>query len=121
MELSREQLNQQDYVDNAIMNLIYDLVPDTTSYDGEIVGEIRDALITHYNLPDGFYPSVEDDDKPTVVKEVFQITTYSDEGLGDHIEYLKNEILEREDVSYADVSVVSSEYTRKMFPEDEEE
>jgi len=61
MELSRKQMDQQDYVDNAIMNLIYDLVPDRMTYDGELVGEIRDAIIARYDLSDEFYPSVTEE------------------------------------------------------------
>jgi len=65
-ELTQAQLKQQDFVDNTIYQAIVDLVAnfktctDDLKYDGEVVGEIRDIIIDRYNLPDEFYPSVEE-------------------------------------------------------------
>jgi hypothetical protein len=60
-DLTGEELLQQDFVDNTIMNIIYKLLADFNGtadeeYNGELVGDIRDLIINHYNLPREFYP-----------------------------------------------------------------
>lgn len=46
MELTNEQIERQDFVDNAIFNLINELIPSgkEMGWDIETIGEIRDAI-----------------------------------------------------------------------------
>ena len=46
MELTEQQIDRQDFVDNAIFNLINELVPSDNEmgWDIEAIGEIRDAI-----------------------------------------------------------------------------
>ena len=46
MELTEQQIERQDFVDNAIFNLIDELVPSDKEmeWDIEAIGEIRDAI-----------------------------------------------------------------------------
>jgi len=46
-ELSRKELDQQDFIDNSIMELINTVNPSSEEikYSGNIVGKIRDTLI----------------------------------------------------------------------------
>lgn len=46
MELTEQQIERQDFVDNAIFNLISELVPSDKEmeWDIEAIGEIRDAI-----------------------------------------------------------------------------
>ncbi len=46
MELTTQQIERQDFVDNAISNLINELIPSDNEMDWDIeaIGEIRDAI-----------------------------------------------------------------------------
>lgn len=46
MELTDQQIARQDFVDNAIHNLINDLIPSDKEmeWDIESIGEVRDAI-----------------------------------------------------------------------------
>ena len=46
MELTEQQIERQDFVDNGIFNLIKELVPSDKEmeWDIEAIGEIRDAI-----------------------------------------------------------------------------
>jgi DNA polymerase sigma len=46
-EFTREELDKQDFIDNAIMKLINKVNPTTVKikYDGHIVSKVREALI----------------------------------------------------------------------------
>jgi len=46
MELTRRQIERQDFVDNAIYNLINELIPSDKKMEWDIdaIGEIRDAI-----------------------------------------------------------------------------
>lgn len=46
MELTDEQIERQDYVDNAIFSLICDVNPSDTEleWDIELIGNVRDAI-----------------------------------------------------------------------------
>lgn len=65
MELTEQQIERQDFVDNAIFNLIDELVPSDKEmeWDIEAIGEIRDAiqsqLVTRGFCTDqDFYPYI---------------------------------------------------------------
>ena len=67
MELTRQQIIQQDFVDNAIFNLINEIVPSDKEmeWDIEIIGEIRDAIQTKLVergicSEQEFYPYIEE-------------------------------------------------------------
>ena len=85
-ELTREQLNRQDYVDNMIWELVENLEPNKIElpdnsllvgirYDAEVAGEIRDIIENalwekvgkfHYKNRDefemAFYPYLKEED-----------------------------------------------------------
>ena len=46
-EMTNEQLERQDFVDNAIFSLIQEINPtsQTISWDIEMIGNIRDAIV----------------------------------------------------------------------------
>ena len=46
-EMTDEQLERQDFVDNAIFSLIQDINPtaEAISWDIEMIGNIRDAIV----------------------------------------------------------------------------
>jgi len=46
-EFTRQELDQQDFIDNSIMELINKVNPtdNNITYSGQIVGKVRDALI----------------------------------------------------------------------------
>lgn len=46
MELTSQQLERQDFVDNAIFDLVNELIPSNNEmkWDIEVIGEIRDAI-----------------------------------------------------------------------------
>jgi len=56
-----------------------------------------------------------------MIKQTFQFTVYSQEGLVEHMEYLKEQILERDDVSYADVWITHEDETDMTHLEGAEE
>ena len=57
-ELTKAELERQDFVDNTIWDMVYSLVADD-EYNGELVGQIRDAIIDYYKLPREFYPYLQ--------------------------------------------------------------
>ena len=67
-ELSEEQIERQDYVDNAIYELIKQVNPTNKQieWDIELIGEIRDSirecLVQKLRITDeqDFYPFLED-------------------------------------------------------------
>ena len=67
MELTEQQIERQDFVDNAIFNLIDELVPSDKEmeWDIEAIGEIRDAIqsqLVNRGLctEQEFYPYIEE-------------------------------------------------------------
>lgn len=67
MELTSEQIDRQDYVDNAIYNLIQDLNPTDIyiDWDIEFIGDIRDVIKSYFVSSSicsdlVFYPEAED-------------------------------------------------------------
>ncbi len=46
MELTNQQIVRQDFVDNAIFDLINELIPSDKEmeWDIEVIGEVRDAI-----------------------------------------------------------------------------
>lgn len=46
VELTKQQINRQDFVDNQIFELIQKLIPESSEvvWDIELIGEIRDAI-----------------------------------------------------------------------------
>lgn len=48
MELTKQQIERQDFVDNAIFNLINELIPSDKEmeWDIEFIGVVRDAIQT---------------------------------------------------------------------------
>lgn len=46
MELTEQQIERQDYVDNAIFDLINELIPSDKEMEWniEVIGEVRDAI-----------------------------------------------------------------------------
>jgi hypothetical protein len=77
-DLTKEQIERQDFVDNSILQLLNDLNPnnktnDTTNikiidvFDGMMIGQIRDvietALTVHYQVctEQEFYPYLTDE------------------------------------------------------------
>ena len=67
MELTKTQIERQDFVDNAIFDLLETLNPtdNTLNWDIEIIGTIRD-LISNYFFDNGicseqkFYPFIKE-------------------------------------------------------------
>lgn len=66
MELTDEQIERQDFVDNAIYNLINELIPSDNEmdWDIEVIGDIRDTIQSHLVekglcLEQDFYPYIK--------------------------------------------------------------
>ncbi len=67
MELTGQQIKRQDFVDNAIFNLISELTPSDKKmeWDIEFIGEVRGAILTKL-VEKGicseqeFYPYIEE-------------------------------------------------------------
>lgn len=67
MELTSQQIERQDFVDNAIFELINELNPSEKEleWDIEIIGEIRDAIQSQlvekgFCTEQDFYPYIEE-------------------------------------------------------------
>lgn len=67
MELTKQQIKRQDFVDNTIFDLINELIPSgkEMGWDIEAVGEIRDAIqsqLVNRGLctEQEFYPYIEE-------------------------------------------------------------
>ena len=67
MELTAEQIERQDYVDNTIYNMIIDIIPTTKPIDWniELISRIRDAVsdfVVDNNIcsEQDFYPFITD-------------------------------------------------------------
>lgn len=67
MELTKQQIERQDFVDNAIFNLINELIPSDKEmeWNNEFIGVVRDAIQTRL-VEKGicseqeFYPYIEE-------------------------------------------------------------
>lgn len=67
MELTKSQIDRQDFVDNAIFSLLQDLNPsnEEINWDIEFIGELRDLIKNRYielqlsNIED-FYPEIDE-------------------------------------------------------------
>lgn len=67
MELTKQQIERQDFVDNAIFNLINELIPSDKEMEWniEFIGVVRDAIQTRL-VENGicseqeFYPYIEE-------------------------------------------------------------
>jgi hypothetical protein len=67
-KLTKEQLSQQDFVDNTIFDMLKTLLPDLgddePKWDIEILAEIRDVIVDHYELDlMKFYPYLKNTDE----------------------------------------------------------
>lgn len=63
MELTKKQIERQDFVDNAIFELLQTVNPTGSELDWniEIVGNIRDMIQSYYNFnKQEFYPYIEE-------------------------------------------------------------
>ncbi|MDR1895805.1 MAG: hypothetical protein LBR10_03340 [Prevotellaceae bacterium] len=68
MELSKKQIERQDFVDNSIFELLQSLHPAASQLDWniDIIGEIRDVIQSYFieNIDDIdeqiFYPFIEE-------------------------------------------------------------
>lgn len=67
MELNAQQIERQDFVDNAIFELINELIPSEKEmeWDIEAIGEIRDAIQSllvekGFCTEQDFYPYIEE-------------------------------------------------------------
>lgn len=67
MSLTEQQIERQDFVDNAIFNLINELIPSSKEmeWDIELIGEVRDAILTKlvekgFCSEQEFYPYIEE-------------------------------------------------------------
>lgn len=67
MELTAQQIERQDFVDNAIFDLINELIPSEKEMDWDIetIGEIRDAIQSQlvkrgFCTGQEFYPYIEE-------------------------------------------------------------
>ena len=67
MELTEQQIERQDFVDNAIYDLINELIPSDKEmeWDIEVIGEVRDAIqaqLVERGLctEQEFYPYIEE-------------------------------------------------------------
>lgn len=67
MELTKQQIKRQDFVDNAIFDLINELIPSEKEleWDIEAIGEIRDAIQSQlvekgFCTEQEFYPYIEE-------------------------------------------------------------
>ena len=66
MELTKQQIERQDFVDNAIFELINELIPSDKEmeWDIEVIGEIRDVIQSQlvkrgFCTEQEFYPYIE--------------------------------------------------------------
>jgi hypothetical protein len=67
-ELTDEQINRQDEVDNRIFNMVYSLFAQgnrtNIHWDIELIGSIRDVIIKYYHMnpeeQQEFYPYLKD-------------------------------------------------------------
>jgi hypothetical protein len=66
MELSQKQIERQDFVDNAIFELINELIPSDNEMEWNIeaIGEIRDSIQSQlvergFCTEQDFYPFIE--------------------------------------------------------------
>lgn len=67
MELTKEQIERQDFVDNVIFNMINELIPSDKEMEWNIesIGEIRDAIQSQlvergFCTEQEFYPYTQD-------------------------------------------------------------
>lgn len=67
MELTKQQIERQDFVDNAIFDLMNRLIPSEREmeWDIEVIGEVRDVVQTQlarkgFCTEREFYPYVEE-------------------------------------------------------------
>jgi hypothetical protein len=67
MELTEQQISRQDFVDNAIYDLINELIPSDKEmeWDIEVIGEVRDviqAMLVGRGIctEQKFYPYIEE-------------------------------------------------------------
>ena len=67
MSLTEQQIERQDFVDNAIFDLINELIPSgkEMEWDIETIGEIRDAIQSQlvergFCTEQEFYPYIEE-------------------------------------------------------------
>lgn len=67
MELIDQQISRQDFVDNAIHDLINELIPSDKEmeWDIEVIGEVRDAIQAQlvgrgFCTEQEFYPYIEE-------------------------------------------------------------
>jgi len=65
MELTDEQIERQDFVDNAIFNLLNEINPSETEldWDIELIGNVRDCIQQEFSRRDicsaiEFYPEI---------------------------------------------------------------
>ena len=67
MELTRQQIERQDFVDNAIFDLMNRLIPSDKEmeWDIEAIGEVRDVILAEFERKGicterEFYPYIEE-------------------------------------------------------------
>lgn len=67
MELTKQQIERQDFVDNAIYDLMNELIPSdkVMEWDIEAIGEVRDAIQSQlikrgFCTEQEFYPCIEE-------------------------------------------------------------
>ncbi len=67
MELTRQQIERQDFVDNAIFDLMNRLIPSDKEmeWDIEAIGEVRDVILAQFERKGfctemEFYPYIEE-------------------------------------------------------------
>ena len=67
MELTKQQIERQDFVDNSIFELINELIPSDKEMDWDIeaIGEIRDSIQSQlvsrgFCSEQEFYPYIEE-------------------------------------------------------------
>lgn len=67
MELTRQQIERQDFVDNAIFDLMNRLIPSDKEmeWDIEAIGEVRDVILSQFERKGictemEFYPYIEE-------------------------------------------------------------
>lgn len=67
MELTDEQIERQDFVDNAIYHLVNELIPSDKEmdWDIEVIGNIRDTIQSNLVekglcIEQDFYPYIKD-------------------------------------------------------------
>jgi hypothetical protein len=63
MELNKKQIERQDFVDNAIFELLQTINPTSQklNWNIEIIGQIRDTIQSYYSFDEQeFYPFIEE-------------------------------------------------------------